>query len=828
VLIFQHNVDETMPDQTWRDRADTFLQDLKFATRTLRKNPGFTFVATLTLAIGIGMNSAIFSVVNGVLLKPLPFRNPDQLIRIWQVHTENGVNHQSVASAVDIDDWRARRRLIADLGGYFYVEGMSGTDMTGIGEPERIDAAFVTPGFFSTLGVPAQIGRVPRDDEMVRGSNDHLVVLGNDFWRRQFGGQTSVIGRRVTLGGESYEITGVMPGDFRFPSPRVEMFIPYSTIHDDAIPRIRPARILSVVGRLRPRVTVAQAYAEMNSITRGLAEQYPENRNAAAADVAPLRDSLVGKVRTTLLVLLGAVGFVLLLTAVNLAGLTLARATTRERELAIRSALGAERGRIVRQLFTESLVLALLGGVLGIVIAQIGGSLLVQLASGQLPRAEDVGLDTRVLLFTLGVSLVTGVAFGLVPAIRASSPRLQDSLREGTRGSTRGTGGLRNTLVIAEVALAMMLVCGAGLMTRSFVKLLEIDPGFRPEHRLALDFTINTARHSKDADMRETYRQMLEKVRTVPGVIAAGAIRDLPFRGDGEPMQFMPPGTRGIPRDQRPTATLMFTSDGFFNAMGVPLIAGRDLSQQDRQNTPLVFVVNQAFARKFTAGRNPVGQLITLGDTSHYPIVGLVGDVRQDAVDEDPTPRVYASVYQIFRVKTNLVVRTQGDPKQMIKRIEDAIRTVDPQQTFSDAFTMNEALGTAVARPRLLTVLLGIFGAIGLVLGALGLYGVLSYLVNQRTREIGVRVALGAQSRDVLGMIVGRGLGLAAAGVALGIVGALLVTRLMQGVLYGISAADPVTYALVAMVLLAVAAFASWLPAVRASRVDPLVALRAE
>ncbi|HEX4682932.1 MAG TPA: ABC transporter permease [Gemmatimonadaceae bacterium] len=817
-----------MPFQTWRDRAHTLLQDVRFAVRTLRNNPGFTAVAVLTLAIGIGMNSAIFSVVNGVLLKPLPFRNPDQLIRIWQIQTENGTNQQSVASAVDVDDWRARRRLIADLGGYFYMEGMSGTDMTGIGEPQHVDAAFVTPGFFSTLGVPAQIGRVPRDDEMVRGSNDHVVVLSSAFWRRQFGSQTSVVGRRVTLGGESYEIVGVMPRDFRFPLPRIEMFIPYSTIPDDAIPRIRPARILSVVGRLRPGVTVAQAYAEMNSITRGLAEQYPENRNAAAADVAPLRDSLVGKVRTTLLVLFGAVGCVLLITAVNLAGLMLARGTTRGRELAIRSALGAERGRIIGQLVTESLVLALLGGIAGVAIAQLGGWMLVQLASGQLPRAEDVGLDTRVVLFTFGVALLTGVAFGLVPAIRASSPRLQDSLRAGTRGSTRGTGGLRNVLVIAEVALAMILVCGAGLMTRSFVKLLEVDLGFRPEHRVAISFTISMARHSKEADIRETYRQMLERVRTVPGVIAAGAIRDLPFHGDGEPMQFMPPGTRGIPRDKRPTAILMFTSDGFFNAMGIPLIAGRDLSRQDRQNTPLVFVVNQAFGRKFTAGRNPVGQLITVGDTSRYPIVGLVGDVRQDTVDEDPTPRVYASVYQIFRVKTSLVVRTQADPKQMITRVEDAIRTVDPQQTFTDAGTMEAAIGTAVARPRLLTVLLGIFGAIGLVLGALGLYGVLSYLVNQRTREIGVRVALGAQSRDILGMVVRRGLGLAAAGIACGIAGALLVTRLMQGVLYGVSSADPPTYSLVAVVLLTVAALASWLPALRASRVDPLVALRAE
>jgi predicted permease len=817
-----------MPALTWRDRADLLLQDVKYALRTLRKNPGFTLVAVLTLAIGIGMNSAIFSVVNGVLLKPLPFKEPERLVRIYQVESVNGANKQTVASAVDVDDWRARRHVLADLGGYFYAEGMSGTDMTGIGEPQRVDAAYVTPGFFPTLGVAPQIGRVPRDDEMVRGSNDRLVVLGYDFWQRQFGGQASVIGRRVTLGGESYEIVGVMPRTFRFPGAHVEMYIPYSTIPDDAIPRIRPARILNVVGRLRPGVAIGQAYAEMNSITRGLAEQYPENKNAAAADVVPLRDSIVGKVRGTLFVLLGAVGFVLLITAVNLAGLVIARAMTRERELAIRAALGAERGRIAGQLFTESLLLALLGGAGGVVIAQIGGRLLVQLASGQLPRADDVALDSRVLLFTLAVSVITGVVFGLFPAMRASSPELQRSLREGARGSTHGSGGLRNALVVSEVALAMILVCGAGLMTRSFIKLLQVDLGFRPEHRLALNYTINTSRHATDVDMRTTYRRMLEAVRTVPGVIAAGAIRDLPFHGDGEPFSFIPPGMSGVPRDKRPQATLMFTSDGFFSAMGIPLIAGRDLSPQDQNGSPFVFVVNQAFAKKFMNGQNPVGQMITLGDTSRFPIVGLVGDVKQGAVDESPAPRVYASVYQIFRVKTNLVVRTQGDPAQMIKRVEDAIRTVDPQQTFTAAFTMDEAIGSAVARPRLLTVLLGIFGVIGLVLGALGLYGMLSFLVNQRTREIGVRVALGAKPRDVLAMVIGRGLWLATIGLTLGFVGAVLVTRFMKGVLYGVTAADPATYAIVSLVLLSVATLASWLPALRAARVDPLVALRAE
>jgi predicted permease len=813
---------------SWAQRFDELAQDTRFALRSLAKNPAFTAVAIVTLALGIGANGAIFSVVNGVLLKPLPFPQPEQLLRAWQNTTKGASGEPGPVSAMNLDDWRARRRVIADMGGYWFSDGQSGTDMTGVGEPQRLSATFVSPGFWNTLAVPAAIGRVPRDDEMVRGSNDKLVVLSHAFWERQFGASRSIIGQRITLGGASYEIVGVMPESFRFPSPRVDLYIPFSTIPDGSIPRIRPVRIFSVVARMKPGGTVAQASAELNGIARALADEYPENRLLAAASVAPLQESMVGNVRRSLLVLLGAVGFVLLIASVNLASLLLARATARERELAVRAALGAGRSRLVRQLLTESLVLAGVGGVLGVLIAKLGGALLLRLAGGQLPRAEDVGLDAKVLAFTAAVSVLTGLIFGIVPAIRASSPELQHSLREGARGSTRGTGGLRGMLVVAEVALAMILVIGAGLMTRSFIKLLQVDLGFSTNHRVAVNYTISSARHASGAEMRATYRQMLDKVREIPGVLAAGAVRDLPFRGDGEPMSFLPPGATPGPNGQRPTATLMFTSDGFFGAMGMPLVAGRDLSPQDREGAPGAFVINQALAKKYFPNQSPVGQWLIFGDSTHMPIVGVVGDVRQTAVDETPAPRIYASVYQIFRVKVNLVIRTRDDPARVIKRVEDAIRTVDPQQTFTAAFTLDDVVSEAVARPRLLTVLLGLFGAMGLVLGALGIYGVLAYLVSQRTREIGVRIALGAQRQDVLGMVVGNGLRLAGLGVAIGFVGALAVTRLMQGVLFGVTSYDPLTFAAVAIGLVAVAAFASWLPAIRATRVDPLEALRAE
>ncbi|HEV8446001.1 MAG TPA: ABC transporter permease [Gemmatimonadaceae bacterium] len=819
-----HEVDSRLEE----NMLDSLTQDIRFAVRALLSAPAFSLVAILTLALGIGANSAIFSVVNGVLLRPLAFPDPERLVSVRQVEIVKGVSNTTTVSAVNLDDWRARRRMLVDIGGYFYIEGMSGTDLTGIGEPQRISTTFVSPGFWNTLGVAPEVGRVPRDEEMVRGANDKLVVLSHDFWQRQFGGERSVVGRRVTLGGDSYEIVGVMPPTFRFPAPDVQMYIPFSTIPDQSIPRIRPVRIMNVVARMKPGVTIAQASAEMNVITRGLAAEYEDDRNLGGAAVTPLRDSIVGKVRASLLVLLGAVGFVLIIAAVNLASLLLARATSRERELAIRVALGAGRSRVIRQLCTESMVLAIVGGVLGIGVAVLGKAGLLRLAAGQLPRAEEVGLDYRVVLFTAGLTIVTGVAFGLIPAIRASSPELQQSLREGSRGATSAAGGLRNALVVAEVALAVVLVVGAGLMTRSFVKLLQVDLGFKRDHRVVVNYSISTARHSTAAEMRDTYREMLNRVRQVPGVIAAGAVRDIPFRGDGETIGFMPPGvTRGAD-GELPRATLMFTSDGFFSTMGIPLVAGRDLSQQDRIGAPIALVVNEALAKKYFPDRSPIGQTITFGDTNHFAIVGVVGDVHQGTVDETPAPRIYASAYQIFRVKVNLVVRAQGDPQLMIKRIEDAVRAVDRQQTFTGAFTLDDAVGEAVARPRLLAVLLGLFGTMGLVLGALGIYGVLSYLVTQRTREIGVRVALGARASSVLGMIVWRGLRLAGLGVLVGIAAALALTRLMQGVLYGVTPTDPLTFVGVALTLLAVAAGASWIPAWRATKVDPLVALRAE
>ena len=800
-------------------------QDTRYALRTLLRTRGFAAVAIATLALGIGANTAIFSVVNGILLRPLPFPRPEQLLKVWSANNAAGSSKAPV-SPLDLDDWRAQRTVLADLGGWFYQPNGSGIDLTGQGEPQRLEATFVTPGFFGTLGVPPLAGRVPHDDEMVRGANDKLVVLSYGFWQRQFAGAHSVLGSKLLLGGDPYQVVGVMPPSFSFPSERVEVFIPYSTIPDHAIPRIRPVRILDVVARLKAGATIEQARAEMAGITRRLADEYREDKNWDGATVAPLHDAIVGSVRTALLVLLGAVAFVLLMACVNVASLLLARAGSRQQEVAIRAALGAGRGRLVRQLLTESIVLALAGGMLGLVIAWFGTRFLLLLSRGQLPRTLDVAMDGRVLLFSLALSVLTGLLFGLVPALRISAPALQGTLREGGRGLAGGfSQRLRNALVVSEIALAVVLVVGAGLMARSFVRLLDVNPGFRPERLLVINFTMSTTRHEH---YQQFYRDVIDKVRTIPGVLSVGAAKDVPIRGTGERVGFLPPGLVLRPGDDAPSAQMLNISDGYFKTIGAPLLAGREFLPHERADTPWVAIVNQAFVKQYFPNRSAIGQALQLGNALRTEIIGVVGDIRQAAIDEPAKPTIYLDNMQNSRVRVNLVVRTPGEPLAITRRVEDAIWSLDREQTITSVFTFDDVMSEAVARPRLLTVLLGLFGALGLLLGSLGIYGVLAYLVSQRQREIGVRIALGAQSRDVLRLVVGRGLVLAVAGVVIGIVGAFALTRFMQGVLYGVGATDPLTFLAVAVGLLGVAILASWLPARRAAAVDPAVAIRYE
>jgi predicted permease len=818
---------ETEAARRRRDYMGEMKHDIGYALRKLRSAPSFTITALLTLALGIGANTAIFSVVHGVLMKPLPFPHPEQLVRIWSDNREAGLTHSAV-SPVDLDDWRAQRSAFSDMGGYWYVEGGSGVDMTGEGEPQRLSTAFVEPGFFPVLGVRPEIGRLPREDEMHRGGPDKVVVLSYAFWRSRFAGSSSVVGNTLTLDGAPYEVLGVMPRDFRYPGDRVDVYIPYSTIPDDGIPRTRDNRVLQVVARLKPGVDIARGRAEVAAIARRLSEQYPEDRAWASATVEPLRDVIVGKARTGLLVLLGAVAFVLLLACANLASLLLARATTREREIAVRSALGAGRGRLVRQLLTESLVLALGGGALGVLFAVGATRALVMLGSAQLPRAAEIGLDPAVLLFALALSMLTGLIFGLVPAFRATSTDLQTALREGGRGSSSARGQrLRAALVVGEVAVAVILVVGAGLMTRSFVELLHVELGFRPDHVLVVNYSIGDAHQGTRGQFRGYYAEVLDRVRAVPGVVAAGATKAIPFRGSGERIDFVPEGMVLASGQEAPTAPLIHVSDGYFHALGTRVMAGREFERSDDDQAPVRFVVNEAFARKYFPDRPAVGRTVMIG-TDQIPIVGVVGDIRQESVEEPAQPTVYIHTLQNLRSQANLVVRTRGEPLTMARAVEDAVWSVDRDQTITSVFTLSSAVGEAVARPRLLTTLLALFGVLGVLIGGIGLYGVLAYFVTQRRREIGVRVALGADSGSVLRMVVGRGLWLAAAGIIVGLAGAALLTRFMRSVLFGVGTTDPLTFAGVAAVLIAVAFLASWIPARRAARVDPLIAMRAE
>jgi predicted permease len=809
-----------------RDHMGDLRLDVLYALRRLRSSPAFAITAVLTLALGIGANAAIFSVVNGVLFRPLPFPEPGQLYRVWSANRSENALHVPVSSP-DVDDWRAQRRQIADVGGYWFADESSGVDLTGRGEPRRLSVAFVTAGFFDTFAVPALHGRLPREEELVRGGPDHVVMLAHGFWQRQFGGARDIVGQALILNGEPYEVLGVMPPDFRYPSERVDVYAPYSSVPDASIPHIRPVRILGVVARARAGVGEEAVRQELAAITGRLAQEYPENASYDGATVEPLHDVITGPVRAGLLVLLGAVAFVLLITCANIASLLLARATTRGREIVTRMALGAGRARIVRQLLTESIVLALVGGAAGIGVAYATVGALLRLSAGQLPRGTDVRLDGAVLLFALALSVLTGILFGLVPALRVATSNLQSTLREGGRGVAGGEARrLRGALVIGEVALAVILVAGAGLMARSFVALTRVDAGFRPDNLLAVNFTINTDRHPL-GQYAAFYQEVIEEVRRVPGVVSAGAVKDAPFRGEGERWSYRTPGMAVPAGQDPPTAMILHVSDGYFRTIGTPLVAGREFTPADRADAPFVVVVNEALAKRAYPNEAAVGRPLML-DGDEVPIVGVVADIRQSAIAEAGTPTIYVDNQQNARIKVTLVARTREDPLTMAGAVQAAIHALDPEQTITSVFTYDDLVYEALARPRLLAVLLAAFGLLGLVLGALGIYGVQAYLVSQRQREIGVRMALGARPRAVLGMVVGRGMALAGMGIAIGLVAAFAAARYLRAVLFGIAPSDPLTFAAVAVVLFAVAVFASWLPARRAAAVDPVEALRSD
>ena len=812
---------------------ETLFKDFRYGVRMLMKRPGFTAVAIIALALGIGANTAIFSVVNAVLLKPLPFSDPDRLMKVYETDKHRGVT-QGSASYPDFADWRDQNHVFERIAAFHD----SSYILTGGDDAVRFQGAVVSADLFALLGVTPILGRTFLPEEDKPGDSGRVVMLSHGLWQRQFNSDPNILGRSLTLDGMNYSVVGVMPAGFKFPigNEPVELWTTFAVESQgtDAMTAQRGAHYLKVIARLKPDVTISQAQAEMDTIASRLEQQYPDENSHRGVYVVGALEDLVGDVRPALFILLSAVGCVLLIACANVANLLLARATTRHKEMAIRAALGASRMRVVRQLLTESVMLALVGGALGLLVALWGTDLLVVLSGDDIPRATEIGLDGGVLLFTLAVSVLTGVIFGLVPAIQSSRPDLSESLKEGGRGSTEGARRnlIRSALVVFEVAIAIVLLVGAGLLIESLRRLQKINPGFDSKNVLTLRMGLPDVKYTTEKQVA-FYRELLERINALPGVARASSVLPLPLSGDRVRTTFETEG-RPIAQGDLPTAELRAIGLDYFRAMAIPLVKGRDFTARDDGKAPSVIIVNSAFAEKFFPGEDPIGKHIKPGisfDEDEPPmreIVGVVGNVRHLKLDAAEEAEFYAPHAQIPFDSMTLVVKSDKDPRGLVGAIQQEVRAMDKDLPVFDIKTLDDYVSAAVAQPRFNTLLLAIFAGLALVLTAVGLYGVMSYSVAQRTHEIGIRMALGAQASDVLKLVVSQGMLLTLIGVAIGLSAAFALTRLMASLLYGVSATDPATFAIVAATLSAVAFLACYIPARRAMKVDPMIALRYE
>jgi putative ABC transport system permease protein len=820
-------------NQTWLKEAsremwslnsiEALIQDLRYGVRTLMKSPGFAFVAVLTLALGIGANTAIFSVVNGVLLRALPYYEPERLVMVWAdrpiLQAQIGLDDFPVTVA-DFIDWRNQNQVFEQMAAMFAPR----MNLTGGSEPESVVGLRASASLFPLLGVRLAAGRafLPEED---RVGADLVVVISHGLWQQRYEADPNIIGQKIILDNEAYTIIGVTAPNFQFPRRgEVDLYLPTAFSPEQLNNRRRS--FLTVLARLKPGITVQQASADMNSIARRLTEQYPHTNTGKGVRLTPLHQQTVGKARTALLILLGAVGFVLLIACANVANLLLARAAGRQKEMAIRAALGASRWRVVRQLLTESLLLATSGGAAGLLLALWGVELLLSVAPDNLPRAYDIRLDTRVAGFTLLVSLLTGILFGLLPALQASKIDLSVSLKEGGRdaaGLLRRR--LRGFLVVGEVALAFVLLVGAGLLIRSFARLTGVDPGLDPRGVLTMDILLPDAKYSGGRGTA-FFQQTLERVRALPGVEAAAVTNSVPLSGSHASTDF---GIEGKPAPTQQTfnAGVRIISPDFFRTFRIPLVEGRLLAESDGANAPPVVVVNESLARIYFANEYPLGKRIKYKGVFRL-IVGVVVDVKYSALDEEAKPEFYLTIAQLPPTSMSMVVRTSGDPLQMLASVREQVWAVDKDIPITNIETMERLMTKSVAPRRFNLLLLGLFALVGLALAAVGLYGVMSYTVTQRTREIGVRMALGAQTGDVLRLVIREGMKLALIGVSLGLGGALALTRLLKTLLFDVSATDPLTFIVIAAVLIIVALLACWIPARRAASMDPLVSLRVE
>ena len=801
-----------------------FLQDVRHGLRLLVRSPGFTIVAVAALAIGIGANTAIFTVVNTLLLRPPPYERPDELAVIWE-HNIPRDRKNNVTSPGNFIHWRELQQTFIDLSA---VAGPFNITITSNGEPEEIPVQYVSASFFPLLGVRPALGRPFSAEEDRPGSR--VVVISDRLWKRRFSADPSIIDRAITLQGASYTVLGVMPQGFSYLDKTTEVWSPISFSAESRTPR---GRWLSGLGRLKPGVSFARAQEDMQRVHAELTRLFPDFNTGWTARVVPLREQLAGPVRPALLILLGAVAFVLLIACANVANLLLARATGRQRELAVRAALGAARGRLVRQLMAESMLLAVAGGAAGLLLAWWALSLLRLVVAARLPiqRLEMVGIDGWVLAFTIAVSILSGVFFGLVPALTASGTLLNEALKEGGRSGSAGRSGrARSAFVVAEVALALILLAGAGLLVRSFAQLISVDPGFDPARTITMRVSLPGARYGEPPLRIQFFKRLFERINALPGIDAAGANSSIPLSGPGAATGFYVVGKPMPPRGQEPVVDVRVITNQYFKAMKVPLIKGRLFNENDPADSRGRVIINQAMAEKYFAGEDPIGRRIHIewDDPGHDEIIGVVGDVHQQSLQEEPRSMSYWPYARYAYGAMTITLRTPGDPRAAANSVIALVREQDAALAVADIQTLDEVVAESVAERRLTMTLLGIFALVALALAAVGIYGVIAYSVSQRTQEIGIRMALGARGAHVLRMVVGQAMMLALTGIAIGAAGGLLLTRLMRDLLFRVAPADPVTFIAVAGLLAAVAAFASYVPGRRATKVDPVVALRAE
>ncbi|MBU6400043.1 MAG: ABC transporter permease [Verrucomicrobia bacterium] len=801
----------------------TLFQDVRYGLRTLIKTPAFAVIAIATLALGIGANSAIFSFVNAILLRPLPYKDPERLVMVFENQRVNGWFKDAVGAPV-LGEWRRQNTVFEGLA----ARGWDGFTLTGKGQPENIPGSPLSANMFSLLGIRPIRGRDFQPEEETYGKH-HVVLLSHDLWQRRFGRDTNIIGQSITLNAEPYTVVGVMPPRTFFPEPDTQLWTPLAFSPDQL--RQRHAHNYLVYGRLKAGVPLGQARAEMDLIARRMADADEQNKGWGA-EVYPLREIVVGDSRVMLLVLLCSVGLVLLIGCANIANLLLVRSAARAREFAIRAALGAGRGQMIRQLLTESLLLAICGGILGSLLAWAGLRALVRISPPDLPRIwEGIHLDGTTLLFTAAVTLATGVVFGLAPAWQASRPALAHELNESSRSTSasRHRHWLRGVLVIGEVAVSLTLLVSAGLMIRSFSRLVSQQLGYNPEHIVTMGTELPNAKYPEQGNKARFFEQFLAAVRRLPGVQSAALVRGLPLSGRDSNLSVLINSAPQPAPGESVAAGYSQVSPGYFHTMNIPLLQGRDFTGQDRTNTVPVVIVDETFVRNFKLGTNILGRRIDIGDgTDKVEIIGVVKDTKRSSLADAPHGEMYRTYKQMCWGYMTLVVQTKRNSPEITRAVRTELDTIDKDQPIENVRTMTRLVASSVAQRRMSVELLGGFAGVAMLLAAIGLYGVLAYNVAQRTQEIGIRMALGARRGDVLGLVLRHGMTLASIGITLGLAGALAVTRLLRSLLFGVSSTDPVTFVLVPLLLCAVAFLACWLPARRATKVDPMVALRNE